>query len=256
MFDINRFGILAMFRSEMMRFRRRWVSGVISPVLTVSLYFVIFGAALGSGIGAAEGVPYRQFIVPGLILFTVITQSISNAAFATYMMRFTGTIFEPLSAPMSAGEITIGLVGAAALQSIIVSLAALLVAGVMLGFPVEHPILMLIYLTITAVAFSIAGVLIGLVCRGFEQVQLVPSLIVGPFTLLGGAFFSVESLQGHWSLAANLNPFTHLIAGFRMTFFSSDVAESTRNASLLFLFGLVALLTVHLMFVGGRNLRS
>ncbi|NNM73150.1 ABC transporter permease [Enterovirga aerilata] len=216
---MNLHAIRAIYLFEMARTRRTLVQSIVAPVLSTALYFVVFGAAIGGRISEVEGVPYGSFIVPGLIMLSLLTQSISNASFGIYFPRFTGTIYEVLSAPVSAAEIVIGYVGAAATKSIMLGLIILLTAAFIVPLRIDHPLVMLLFLVLTAVTFSLLGFIIGIWADGFEQLQLVPLLVVTPLTFLGGSFYSVDMLPPGWRTVALFNPVVYLVSGFRWSFF-------------------------------------
>ena len=236
---MNWHAIRAIYLFEMARTRRTLAQSVVAPVLSTALYFVVFGAAIGGRIQEVEGVPYGSFIVPGLIMLSLLTQSIANASFAIYFPKFVGTIFEILSAPISAAEIVIGYVGAAATKSLILGLIILGTAALIVPLRIDHPGLMLLFLVLTAVTFSLLGFIIGIWADGFEQLQLIPLLVVTPLTFLGGSFYSVDMLPGIWKTVALFNPVVYLISGFRWSFFSlSDVDV---RISLVATFGFLAI---------------
>ena len=217
--------IHAIYRFEMARAWRTLMQSNISPVLSTSLYFVVFGAAIGSRIQQFEGIPYGAFIVPGLIMLSLLTQSISNASFGIYFPRFTGTIYELLSAPISYFEIVVSYVGAAATKSIVLGLIILATAGLFVPIQVLHPFWMILFLVLTAVTFSLLGFIIGIVSDGFERLQVVPLLIVTPLTFLGGSFYSISVLPPFWQTVTLFNPVVYLISGFRWSFYGiADVS--------------------------------
>ena len=220
---MNVYAIRAIYRFEMARTRRTLMQSIISPVLSTSLYFVVFGAAIGSRITQVEGISYGAFIVPGLIMLSLLTQSIANASFGIYFPKFTGTIYELLSAPISHLEIVLSYVGAAATKSVMVSLIILATASVFVPLHIAHPVWMLLFLVLTAVTFSLFGFIIGIWADGFEKLQLIPMLIVMPLTFLGGPFYSIDMLPPVWQKLSLLNPSVYLISGFRWSFF--DKAE-------------------------------
>ena len=215
---MNARAIGAIYRFEMARAWRTLTQSIVSPVLSTSLYFVVFGAALGSRIREVDGVSYGAFIVPGLVMLSLLTQSIANASFGIYFPRFTGTIYEVLSAPISAAEIVAGYVGAAASKSIILGLIIIATSALFVPLHVEHPLFMLIALALTAVTFSLFGFVIGIWADGFEKLQMIPLLIVTPLTFLGGSFYSIESLPSPWREIAYANPVVYLVNGFRWSF--------------------------------------
>ena len=229
--------IRAIYGFEMARTWRTVMQSIISPVLSTTLYFVVFGAAIGSRIPDVGGVSYGAFIVPGLIMLSLLTQSISNAAFGIYFPRFTGTIYELLSAPVSFVEIVIAYVGAAASKSIILGLIILATAALFVPLRIEHPLWMLAFLLLTAVTFSLIGFIIGIWADGFEKLQAVPMLIVTPLTFLGGSFYSIDMLPPAWQTVALFNPVVYLISGFRWSFYGiSDVnVWVSLGATLVFL---------------------
>jgi ABC-2 type transport system permease protein len=221
----NRHGVWAIYRFEMARFFRTLLQSVVTPVITTSLYFVVFGSAIGARMSAVEGVPYGAFIVPGLIMLSLFTASISNASFGIYFPKFTGTIYELLSAPISFLEMIIGYVGAAATKSIILGLIILVTAAFFVPVQIRHPSWMVMFLLLTVTTFSLFGFVIGIWARGFEQLQMVPMLIVTPLTFLGGAFYSIDMLPPRWRTVALFNPVVYLISGFRWSFYgTADVA--------------------------------
>ena len=221
---INSHAIRAIYLYEMSRWRRTVFQSIISPVLSTALYFVVFGSAIGSRIPQVDGVGYGTFIVPGLIVLSVLTQSIANASFGIYFPRFTGTIYEILSAPVSYIEIVIGYVGAAATKSIVLALIILATAGLFVPLHIAHPALMLMFLVLMAITFSLFGFIIGVWADGFEKLQIIPLLIVTPLAFLGGSFYSINMLPPFWQQVTLLNPVLYLISGFRWSFYEiSDV---------------------------------
>lgn len=229
--------IWAIYRFEMARTFRTILQSIVSPVISTALYFVVFGAAIGARITEIEGIDYGAFIVPGLIMLTLLTQSIMNASFGIYFPKFVGTIFEILSAPVSYAEIVIGYVGAAATKSIMLGLIILVTSWLFVPARIDHPLWMIAFLLLTAFTFSLLGFIIGIWANGFEQLQLVPMLIVMPLTFLGGTFYSVSVLPGVWQTIALFNPVVYLVSGFRWSFFSvADVNVGISLAmTLLFL---------------------
>jgi ABC-2 type transport system permease protein len=218
-------GVWAIYKFEMGRFRRTLLQSVVTPVITTSLYFVVFGAAIGSRISQVNGVPYGAFIVPGLMMLTLFTESLSNASFGIYFPKFTGTIYELLSAPVSPQEIILGYVGAAATKSIILGLIILATACLFVPIQILHPAWMIAFLLLTAASFSLFGFIIGVLANGFEQLQFIPMLVLTPLTFLGGAFYSITMLPAAWRTITLFNPVVYLINGFRWSFYgSSDVS--------------------------------
>ncbi|MDR7219987.1 ABC transporter permease [Aminobacter aminovorans] len=221
---MNFYAIRAIYLFEMARTWRTLLQSIVSPVISTSLYFVVFGAAIGSRISEINGISYGAFIVPGLVMLSLLTQSISNASFGIYFPKFVGTIYELLSAPVSYLEIVIAYVGAAASKSIILGLIILATAALFVPLQVQHPVWMLLFLVLTAVTFSLFGFIIGIWARSFEQLQLVPLLIVTPLTFLGGSFYSIDMLPPFWRTVSLFNPVVYLVSGFRWSFFGvSDV---------------------------------
>ena len=249
-------GTLAIYRFEMHRFRRTLWTGLAVPVITTSLYFIVFGSAIGSRMTEIGGVPYASFIVPGLMMLSLFTESIFNASFGIHMPRFTGTIYEILSAPMSAFEIVLGYVGAAASKAVIVALVIFATAHLFVPISVAHPLLMLLYLLLVAGAFCLFGFAVGIWAKGFEQLQIIPLLVVTPLTFLGGAFYSIEMLREPWRSITLFNPIVYLINGFRWTFFGhADVAFGTALAA-TFAFFLACLAVIWWIFRTGYRLKQ
>ncbi len=214
-------GIWAIYRFELARAKRTIWQSLVAPVITTSLYFVVFGAAIGSQMTDVEEVPYGAFIVPGLMMLTLFTESLSNASFGIYLPRFTGTIYEILSAPLSAFEMALGYVGAAATKSIILGLVILATATLFVPITIVHPVWMVAFLVLTAATFSLYGFIIGIYATGFEQLQFIPMLVVTPLAFLGGAFYSIDMLPPAWRTFSLFNPVVYLISGFRWTFFGT-----------------------------------
>lgn len=231
---MNLEAIGAIYRFEMARWGRTLMQSILSPVLSTSLYFIVFGAAIGSRITHVDGVPYGAFIVPGLIMMMLLTESTSNAAFGIYFPRFAGTIYELLSAPISPFEIVLGYVGAAATKSIILGLIILVTASFFVPLRIAHPVWMVGFLILTAVTFSLLGFIIGIWADGFEKLQIVPMLVLMPLTFLGGTFYSVSMLPLAWQTVTHFNPVFYLINGFRWSFFEiSDVSVAVAVAMTL-----------------------
>ena len=228
---MNWYGIAAIWRFEMARFFRSIIQSIVSPVLSTSLYFVVFGAAIGSRIPEIEGVSYGAFIVPGLIMLTVLQQSIQNAGFGIYFPRFIGTIFEVLSAPLSSFEIVLGYVGAAAVKSLMIGLIILATSFFFVDITIQHPFWMIAFLMLTAVSFALLGFILGVWAKNFEQLNLVPLLIVTPLVFLGGSFYSVSMLPPFWQSVSMFNPVLYLVSGFRWSFFG--MADVPVAASLI-----------------------
>ena len=240
--SFNRHGVWAIYKFEMSRAIRTIWQSLVTPVITTSLYFVVFGAAIGSRMTEVDGVPYGAFIVPGLIMLSLFTQSIFNASFGIFFPKFIGTIYELLSAPISYLEIVLSYVGAAATKSVLVGLIILATAAVFVPLHIAHPFWMLAFLVLTAVTFSLFGFIIGIWADGFEKLQLIPLLVVMPLTFLGGPFYSIDMLPPVWQKLSLLNPSVYLIAGFRWSFFDKSemhVAISFTMTALFFVVSLV-----------------
>ena len=218
MSNFNIHAVRAMYHFEMARFRRTLMQSLIAPVLSTALYFVVFGAAIGERMQQMSGISYGAFIVPGLIMLSLLTQSVSNAAFGIYFPKFTGTIYELLSAPVSYFEIVVAYVGAAASKSIILGLVILATAAMIVPLEIEHPLWMILFLVLTSVTFSLLGFIIGIWADGFEKLQIIPMLIITPLTFLGGSFYSIDMLPPVWRTISLFNPVVYLISGFRWSF--------------------------------------
>ncbi|HVY08112.1 MAG TPA: ABC transporter permease [Burkholderiales bacterium] len=232
--SFNRHGVLAIYRFELARFRRTLWQSLVTPVITTSLYFVVFGAAIGSRMSEFGGVTYAAFIVPGLIMLSLFTESLNNASFGIYLPRFTGTIYEVLSAPVSAFEIVLAYVGAAATKSVILGLVILGTASVFVPIHIAHPVWMLGFLLLTAATFCLFGFTIGVWAKGFEQLQFIPMLVITPLTFLGGAFYSIDMLPPAWRTVSLFNPIVYLISGFRWCFYeTADVGVGASLAATL-----------------------
>jgi ABC-2 type transport system permease protein len=253
---MNFYAIRAIYMFEMSRTFRTLLQSIVSPVISTSLYFVVFGAAIGSRISEINGVSYGAFIVPGLIMLQLLTQSISNASFGIYFPKFVGTIYELLSAPVSYLEIVIAYVGAAASKSIILGLIILATASLFVPLHIEHPFWMVLFLVLTAVTFSLFGFIIGIWAGNFEQLQLVPLLIVTPLTFLGGSFYSIDMLPPFWHSVSLFNPVVYLVSGFRWSFFGiSDVNVGISLGMTLF-FLTACLATVWWIFRTGWRIKA
>jgi ABC-2 type transport system permease protein len=254
--SFNRYGVWAIYRFEMARALRTLWQSLVTPVITTSLYFVVFGAAIGSRMTEVQGVPYGAFIVPGLIMLSLFTQSIFNASFGIFFPKFTGTIYEILSAPISPLEIVLGYVGAAATKSVALGLVILATAAFFVPLQILHPVWMIGFLVLIATTFSLFGFIIGIWGKNFEQIQFVPMLIVTPLTFLGGAFYSVDMLPEPWRTATLFNPVVYLISGFRWSFYGvGDVAVGISLAATLG-FLLLCLGVVAWIFRTGYRLKS
>ena len=252
----NRHGVWAIYKFEMARALRTLWQSLVTPVITTSLYFVVFGAAIGSRMTEVHGVAYGAFIVPGLMMLSLLTESISNASFGIYLPKFTGTIYELLSAPVSYMEIVLAHVGAAATKSIILGLIILTTASFFVPVKIMHPQWMIAFLVLTAMTFSLFGFIIGIWAKGFEQLQFIPMLVVTPLTFLGGAFYSIDMLPPAWRTVTLFNPVVYLISGFRWSFYGkSDVSVAVSLAMTLGFF-LICLAVVGWIFRTGYRLKS
>ncbi|MET0545586.1 MAG: ABC transporter permease [Caulobacterales bacterium] len=252
----NGYGVWALYKMQMARFFRTLGEGLATPVLTTSLYFVVFGGALGSRIAEVEGIPYGTFIVPGLIMLSVFTQSIFNASFGIYFPKFTGTIYEILSAPMSYVEIVLAYVGAAATKSVITGTVILATAFCFVPLHIEHPLWMLAFLLLISFAFSLFGFIIGIWAQSFEQLNFVPMLIVTPMTFLGGAFYTVDMLPQAWRPVALANPVVYLISGYRWSFFSIGDVPVAWSLAAVVAFSAVCLAITAWIFKTGYRLKA
>jgi len=253
---MNVHAIMAIYKFEMARtFRTIWQS-IVSPVISTSLYFVVFGAAIGSRITEIEGVAYGAFIVPGLIMLTLLTQSTMNASFGIYFPRFTGTIYEILSAPVSAFEIACGYVGAAATKSVILGLIILATSWLFVPIQIAHPLWMIAFLLLTTITFSLLGFIIGIWADGFEQLQIVPMLIIMPLTFLGGTFYSTHVLPPFWQNVSLLNPVVYLVSGFRWSFFEVADVSPAISLGMTLAFLVVCLAVVWWIFKTGYRLKK
>jgi ABC-2 type transport system permease protein len=253
---MNFHAIRAIYGFEMARAKRTIMGSIISPVISTSLYFVVFGAAIGSRIPEVGGVSYGAFIVPGLIMLSLLTQSISNASFGIYFPRFSGTIYELLSAPISTMEIVIGYVGAAASKSILIGLIILGTASLFVPLRIDHPWWMLLYLVLTAVTFSLVGFVIGIWADGFEKLQVVPLLIVTPLAFLGGTFYSIDMLPPFWQTVALFNPVVYLVSGFRWSFYGTGDVSLGLSLAVTALFLVGSLAVVVWIFRTGYKLKA
>ncbi|HYC97628.1 ABC transporter permease [Brevundimonas sp.] len=254
--NFNGYGVLAIYRFEMARALRTVWQSVVTPVITTALYFVVFGSAIGSRMTEIDGVPYGAFIVPGLIMLSLFTQSIFNASFGIYFPKFTGTIYELLSAPVSPLEIVIAYVGAAATKSAVLGLIILATAALFVPLQILHPIEMLAFLILISTTFSLFGFIIGIWANGFEQLQMIPMLVVTPLTFLGGSFYSIDMLPPAWRTVTLFNPVVYLISGFRWTFYGSGDVGIGVSLAATFGFLLICLAIVGWMFRTGYRLKN
>lgn len=253
---MNLHGVMAIYRFEMARTRRTLLQSVVAPVITTSLYFVVFGAAIGSRIEQVDGVAYGAFIVPGLIMLSLLTQSVSNAAFGIYFPKFTGTIYELLSAPVSMFEVVLGYVGAAATKSLMLGVIILITATFFVDLQVAHPMMMVTFLILTAVTFSLFGFIIGIWADNFEKLQLIPLLIITPLVFLGGTFYSVDMLPSGWQTVSLLNPVLYLVSGFRWSFYEIADVSIAVSLGMIFVFLALCSIAVWWIFRTGYHLRS
>ena len=253
---MNYYAIKAIYRTEMARMMRTVVQSIVAPVLSTSLYFVIFGAAIGSRINEIDGVSYGAFIVPGLIMLSIMTESISNSSFAIYFPKFTGTIFEVLSAPVSYGEVVIGYVGAAASKSVIIGTIILGTASFFVDIEIAHPLVMVAFLLLTCVSFCLFGFILGIWATGWEKLTIVPILIIMPLTFLGGTFYSISMLPPVWQTISLFNPVVYLISGFRWSFYENADVSVGLSLGITIGFLVMCLLIVRWIFKTGYRLRS
>jgi ABC-2 type transport system permease protein len=253
---MNWHAIKAIYLFEMARTWRTLLQSVVAPVVSTALYFVVFGSAIGSRITAIDGVSYGAFIVPGLVMLSLLTQSVSNASFGIYFPRFTGTIYEVLAAPISFLEIVLGYVGAAATKSVILGFIILVTATFFVPLQLAHPIWMLVFLVLTAVTFSLFGFIIGIWADGFEKLQIVPLLIVTPLTFLGGSFYSISMLPPVWQKVTLFNPVVYLVSGFRWSFYENADVQVSVSLGMVAVFLSVCMATVWWIFKTGYRLKS
>jgi ABC-2 type transport system permease protein len=253
---MNFAAIRAIYFFELARTRRTLFQSIASPVLSTALYFVVFGSAIGSRMQAIDGIAYGAFIVPGLILLTVLTESISNASFGIYLPRFTGTIYEILSAPVSAFEVILGFVGAAATKSVILGVVILLTARIFVSFELVHPFWSLGFLVLISVTFALFGFILGLWADGFEKLQIIPLMVISPLTFLGGTFYSIDMLPPFWRDVALFNPIVYLVDGFRWAFYGIAAVGPQISFALTFLMLAVCIAIVVWVFRTGYRLRT
>lgn len=253
---MNTEAVRAIFFFEMSRWKRTLMQSIVSPVLATSLYFIVFGAAIGSRIPSIEGVSYGAFIVPGLIMLSLLTESTSNASFGIYFPRFTGTIYEHLSAPISPFEIVLGYVGAAATKSVILGLIILATASLFVDIRIAHPVWMIAFLFLTAITFSMMGFVIGVWADGFEKLQIVPLLIITPLTFLGGTFYSLKMLPPAWQAVTLFNPIVYLISGFRWSFYEISDVDVGVSLAMIFVFLTISMGVVWWIFRTGYRLKA
>jgi ABC-2 type transport system permease protein len=253
---MNVHAIRAIYHFEMARTFRTLMQSIASPVLSTSLYFVVFGAAIGSRMGAVDGVGYGAFIIPGLVMLSILSESVSNASLGIYLPKWSGTIFELLSAPVSYVEVLIGYVGAAVTKSVMLGVLILLTARLFVPYGIVHPVWMVGFLILTAATFSLLGFIIGLCAESFEQLQIVPLMILTPLTFLGGAFYSIGMLPAAWQKVALFNPVVYLISGFRWSFFGTSDVNVLASTAATLAFLALCLLTVAWIFRTGYKLKN
>jgi len=248
--------VSAIYKYEMSRTLRTVFQSIVSPVISTSLYFIVFGSAIGSRIAEIDGISYGAFLVPGLIMLMLLTQSVSNASFGIFFPKFTGTIYELLSAPISPIEIVLGYVGAAATKSLILGLIILATAGLFVPLEVQHPVWMLVFLVLTAISFCLLGFIIGIVAKNFEQLQIVPLLIITPLVFLGGSFYSISMLPPFWQTVTLFNPVVYLVSGFRWSFYGVSDVPIVASVIAITVFLLAALGVVWWIFRTGYRLKA
>jgi ABC-2 type transport system permease protein len=253
---MNLHAVGAIYKAEIARTQRTWLQSIVSPVISTSLYFVVFGAAIGSRISTIEGVSYGAFIVPGLVMLMLLTQSVTNAAIGIYFPRFAGTIYEVLSAPASAFEIVLGYVGAAATKSIVLGLIILGTSALFVPLHIAHPLWMLAFLILTSVSFSLLGFILGIWADGFDKLQVVPLLIITPLTFLGGTFYSTAVLPPFWRTITLFNPLVYLISGFRWSFFGLADVNIEVSVGVILLFLAICMAIVWWIFKTGYRLKT
>jgi len=249
-------GVLAIYFHEMDRMKRTLFQSLISPLISTSLYFIVFGSAIGSRITEINGIPYGSFIVPGMIMLTLLTQSISNASFGIFFPKFTGTIYELLAAPISSFEIILGFVGAAASKSLIIGCVIIATAGMFVDLSIAHPFIMIFFLILTAITFSLFGFIIGFWADNFEKLQLIPILVITPLVFLGGSFYSISMLPPIWQNISLFNPVLYLISGFRWSFYEvADVSIYTSLFTILFML-ILCITIISISFAKGYKIKN
>ncbi|GJM08105.1 MAG: transport permease protein [Lysobacteraceae bacterium] len=253
---MNFYAVKAIYKFEMARTWRTLMQSIASPVMSTSLYFVVFGSAIGSRMVEIDGISYGAFIIPGLIMLSLLSESISNASFGIYFPKFSGTIYELLSAPVSYVEVVLGYVGAAATKSIVLGILILLTARLFVDYEILHPVWMISFLVLTAVTFSLFGFIIGIWADGFEKLQIVPMMIVTPLTFLGGSFYSIKMLPEVWQTVTLFNPVVYLISGFRWSFYGVSDVSVTVSVSMTVGFMLLCLIGIWWIFKTGYRLKS
>ena len=253
---MNWYAVWAIYKFEMARTWRTLSQSIVSPVLSTSLYFVVFGAAIGSRIQEVEGVSYGAFIVPGLIMLSLLTQAVSNASFGIYFPKFMGTIYELLSAPVSHYEIVLGYVGAAATKALLIGVIILITAGFFVDLEIAHPVMMAVFLVLTCISFAMLGFIIGIWAQNFEQLQLVPLLIITPMVFLGGSFYSVSMLPPFWQTVTYFNPVVYLISGFRWSCYEVADVNVMLSFGMIIVFLIACLTAIWWIFKTGYQIRN
>ncbi len=253
---MNIYAIKAIYLFEMARTMRTLMQSIASPVLSTSLYFIVFGSAIGSRMVEIDGIHYGAFIVPGLIMLTLLSESVNNAAFGIHMPRFTGAIYEILAAPISTREIVIGFVGAAATKSVILGLIIMLTARLFVDYSIAHPFIFLLFLILTSLSFCLFGFIVGVWADGFEKLQIIPLMVLTPLTFLGGTFYSINMLPPLWQTITLFNPVVYLVSGFRWAFYESSDVSVAVSLGMVCAFLLLCLFIVHLIFKTGYKLKS
>ncbi|MEN8710744.1 MAG: ABC transporter permease [Arenicellales bacterium] len=253
---MNYYGIRAIYIFEMSRTWRTLMESIASPILTTSLYFIVFGAAIGSRMGEIDGISYASFIIPGLLMLSLLGESISNASFGIYFPKFSGTIYEVLSAPVSPFEVVIGYVGAAATKSLIIGLLILATARLFVDYEIMHPLWMVSFLLLTAVTFSLFGFIIGLWADDFQKLQIIPMMVITPLTFLGGAFYSISMLPPFWQKVTLFNPVVYLISGLRWSFYGVSDVKVGISMAMILVFMLLCILSVWWIFKTGYRLKN
>ena len=253
---MNYFGVKAILIHELDRFKRTLLQSLASPIITTSLYFIVFGTAIGSRIKEIDGINYGSYIVPGMIMLTILTQALSNASFAIYFQKFTSTIYEIHASPLSSFEIILGFVGAAAIKSVIIGLIIIITAGFFVDIEIQHPILMIFFLILTSITFSLFGFIVGLYADGFEGLQIIPILVITPLTFLGGSFYSISMLPEFWQNVSLLNPVLYLISGFRYSFY--EVSDVSLITSIITIFTILicCVLFISYTFIKGYKIKE
>jgi len=253
---MNYRGVWAVFKFEINRTFRTIIQSILSPVISTMLYFIVFGSAIGSHVNAINGIAYAEFIVPGLIMITILEQSISNASLGIYLPRFTGTIYEILSAPISSSEFVIAYVGSAATKSLIIGSIVFITINFFIPVKIMHPFWMMFFLITSSIAFSLLGFIIGILADGFEHLQLIPLLVVAPLSFLGGSFYSLHMLPIFWQKISLLNPVLYLISGFRWSFYESTEVSLGTSITMISIFILICLIVIIWIFKTGYKLKS